>query len=169
MQEHQELRRSLLELSMQTLSKGQLLLDRLREASSHADINNRHATKAACFSIERTLETLSHRRRKLDELWKTRRKALEQCVRKCRVQDETSKVNYSWVSFNWPSLALALCFFLGTKTRLGDWNVVILTWRYTVRAPFTAKFSNHTVVFLFSNLLIIHDKHTKEISTETKV
>ncbi len=92
MQEHQELRRSLLELSMQTLAKGQLLLDRLREASSHADINNRHATKAACFSIERTLETLSHRRRKLDELWKSRRKALEQCVRKCRVQDETEKV-----------------------------------------------------------------------------
>ena len=78
---------------MQTLSKGQFLLDRLREASSHADINNRHATKAACFSIERTLETLSHRRRKLDELWKTRRKALEQCVRKCRVEEETAKVS----------------------------------------------------------------------------
>lgn len=77
---------------MQTLSKGQLLLDRLREASSHADINNRHATKAACFSIERTLETLSHRRRKLDELWKSRRKTLEQCVRRCLVQDETEKV-----------------------------------------------------------------------------
>ena len=91
-QEHQELRKSLLELSMQTLSKGQLLLDRLREASSHADINNRHATKAACFSIERTLETLSHRRRKLDELWKSRRKVLEQCVRKCRVQEETAQV-----------------------------------------------------------------------------
>ena len=113
MQEHQELRRSLLELSMQTLSKGQLLLDRLREASSHADINNRHATKAACFSIERTLETLSHRRRKLDELWKSRRKTLEQCVRRCRVQDETGKVQefrygprsqngFSWVFARYP-------------------------------------------------------------------
>lgn len=59
--QHQELRKSVLELSMQTLSKGQALLDKLREASSHADINNRHATKAACYSVERILEALQHR------------------------------------------------------------------------------------------------------------
>ena len=77
---------------MQTLSKGQALLDRLREASSHADINNRHATDAACYSIERILEALHHRRRQLDDLWKDRKGVLEQCIRRCRIDEEVKKV-----------------------------------------------------------------------------
>lgn len=55
---------------METLSKGQALLDRLREASTHADINNQHATKAACYGVERILEALQHRRQQLDEQWR---------------------------------------------------------------------------------------------------
>ena len=91
--EHQELRKSVLELSMQTLSKGQALLDKLREASSHADINNRHATKAACYSVERILEALQHRRQQLDEQWKERKKVLEQCMKRCKIDEEIRKVS----------------------------------------------------------------------------
>ena len=91
--QHQELRKSVLELSMQTLAKGQVLLDKLREASTHADINNSHATKAACYSVERILEALHHRRQQLDEQWKERKKVLEQCIKRCKIDEEIQKVN----------------------------------------------------------------------------
>ena len=78
---------------MQTLSKGQALLDKLREASSHADINNHHATKAACYSVERILEALQHRRKQLDEQWKERKKVLEQCMKRCKIDEEIRQVS----------------------------------------------------------------------------
>jgi len=90
--QHQELRKSVLELSMQTLAKGQALLDKLREASTHADINNSHATKAACYSVERILEALQHRRQQLDQQWKERKKVLEQCIKRCKIDEEIIKV-----------------------------------------------------------------------------
>ncbi len=77
---------------MQTLSRGQALLDKLREASTHADINNCHATKAACYSVERILEALHHRRQQLDEQWKERKKVLEQCIKRCKIDEEIRKV-----------------------------------------------------------------------------
>lgn len=88
----------MLELSMQTLAKGQALLDKLREASAHADINNSHATKAACYSVERILEALHHRRQQLDEQWKERKKVLEQCIKRCKIDEEIQKVNYPFVT-----------------------------------------------------------------------
>ena len=90
--EHQELRKSILELSMETLSKGQILLEKLREASSRADLNSRHAAKSACYGIERTLEALQGRRRKLEEVWRHRKQLLEQCVRSCKLDEEIKKV-----------------------------------------------------------------------------
>ena len=90
--EHQDLRKSILELSMETLSKGQILLEKLREASSRADLNSRHAAKSACYGIERTLEALQGRRRKLEEVWKHRKHLLEQCVRSCKLDEEIKKV-----------------------------------------------------------------------------
>ena len=96
--EHQELRKSILELSMETLNKGQLLLEKLREATNRADINSRHAAKSACYGIERTLEALQGRRRKLEEVWKHRKKLLEQCVRSCKLDEEIKKVCYNCLS-----------------------------------------------------------------------
>lgn len=89
----------MLELSMQTLAKGQALLDKLREASTHADINNSHATKAACYSVERILEALHHRRQQLDEQWKERKKVLEQCIKRCKIDEEIQKVCDPYVTF----------------------------------------------------------------------
>ena len=37
---------------MYTLQEGQSLLDRIREMGMHADLQNRHATTAACYGIE---------------------------------------------------------------------------------------------------------------------
>ena len=97
--QHQELRKSVLELSMHTLSKGQALLDRLREASTHADINNQHASKAACYSVECILEALQHRRRQLDEQWREKKKLLEQCIKRCKIDEEIQKVICTIKSF----------------------------------------------------------------------
>jgi len=101
-----------LELSMQTLAKGQALLDKLREASAHADINNSHATKAACYSVERILEALHHRRQQLDEQWKERKKVLEQCIKRCKIDEEIQKVNYPFVTLlHHCELILSICCF----------------------------------------------------------
>ncbi len=43
---------------MQTLQEGQSLLQRIREMGMHADVQNRHATTAACYGIEHLLELL---------------------------------------------------------------------------------------------------------------
>ena len=48
----------ILESSMHTLQEGQALLDRIREMGMHADVQNRHATTAACYGIEQLLELL---------------------------------------------------------------------------------------------------------------
>ncbi|XP_044173190.1 SEC14 domain and spectrin repeat-containing protein 1-B-like isoform X2 [Acropora millepora] len=90
--QHQELRKSVLELSMQTLSNGQVLLDKLREASTHADINKQHASKAACYSVERILEALQQRRQQLDDLWRERKKLLEQCIKRSKIDEEMRKI-----------------------------------------------------------------------------
>ena len=106
--EHQELRKNILELSMETLNKGQLLLEKLREATNRADINSRHAAKSACYGIERTLEALQGRRRKLEEVWKHRKKLLEQCVRSCKLDEEIKKVCNHFLS-ELDSRGWALC------------------------------------------------------------
>lgn len=82
---------------METLAKGQTLLDRLRQAGIHAETNNRHATKAACYSIERVLEALHLRRRQLDDLWKGRKKNLEQSVKKCKIEEEAKRVGIHFI------------------------------------------------------------------------
>lgn len=104
----------MLELSMQTLAKGQALLDKLREASTHADINNSHATKAACYSVERILEALHHRRQQLDEQWKERKKVLEQCIKRCNIDEEIQKVNDPFATLRH---FVNLCSYLYMKLR----------------------------------------------------
>lgn len=84
---------------MQTLSNGQVLLDKLREASTHADINKQHASKAACYSVERILEALQQRRQQLDDLWRERKKLLEQCIKRSKIDEEMKKVQISSMAF----------------------------------------------------------------------
>jgi hypothetical protein len=82
----------ILEASMSTLQEGQLLLDRIREMGVHADVQNRHATTAACYGIEHLLELLQDRRRHLEELWLQRKVRLEQCLQLLLLDQEVNKV-----------------------------------------------------------------------------
>jgi len=93
---------------MQTLAKGQALLERLRQAGIHADTNNRHATKAACYSIERVLEALQLRRRQLDDLWKGRKKNLEQSVKKCKIEEEAKRVSLLILLYVWNKVMMII-------------------------------------------------------------
>jgi len=77
---------------MNTLQEGQLLLDRIREMGLNADVQNRHATTAACYGIEYLLELLQDRRRKLEELWLQRKVRLEQCLQLLLLDQEVNKV-----------------------------------------------------------------------------
>ena len=78
---------------MSTLQEGQSLLDRIREMGMRADVQNRHATTAACYGIEHLLELLQDRRRRLEELWVQRRVKLEQCLQLLLLDTEVNKVS----------------------------------------------------------------------------
>jgi len=93
LQQHQDLKKNILEASMSTLQEGQLLLERIREMGVHADVQNRHATTAACYGIEHLLELLQDRRRHLEELWLQRRIRLEQCLQMLLLDHEVNKVS----------------------------------------------------------------------------
>ena len=82
----------ILEASMLTLQEGQTLLDRIRQMGMHADVQNRHATTAACYGIEHLLELLQDRRRRLEELWLERKIKLEQMLQLLLLDQEVNKV-----------------------------------------------------------------------------
>lgn len=82
----------ILESSMYTLQEGQSLLDRIREMGMHTDVQNRHATTAACYGIEHLLELLQDRRRHLEDLWLQRKIKLEQHLQLLLLDVEVKKV-----------------------------------------------------------------------------
>ena len=81
---------------MNTLQEGQSLLERIREMGMHADVQNRHATTAACYGIEHLLELLQDRRRQLEDLWMQRKIKLEQCLQLLLLDHEVKKVSWGW-------------------------------------------------------------------------
>ncbi|XP_013393635.1 titin [Lingula anatina] len=92
LQQHTEMKKGILEASMQTLQQGQELLDKIRVMGQRSDLQNRHATTAACYGIEHLLELLHDRRRQLEDLWLQRKVQLEQCLQLCQLDQECSKV-----------------------------------------------------------------------------
>jgi len=107
---------AILEASMSTLQEGQLLLERIREMGVHADVQNRHATTAACYGIEHLLELLQDRRRHLEELWLQRRIRLEQCLQLLLLDQEVGKVSAALGCY--VSVSLSVCLsFIGLRYR----------------------------------------------------
>ncbi|XP_074642495.1 uncharacterized protein LOC141899810 [Tubulanus polymorphus] len=93
LQQHQEMKKSILESSKLTLEQGQALLARIKEMGMHADIQNYHATTAACYGIEHMLELLHDRRRHLEDMWLQRKIKLEQCLQLCQLDQEVHKIS----------------------------------------------------------------------------
>ncbi|XP_064598296.1 coiled-coil domain-containing protein 141-like isoform X2 [Liolophura sinensis] len=91
LQQHQDMKKGILESSKSTLDLGYRLLDRIKELGVHADAQNRHATTAACYGIEHLLELLHDRRRHLEDLWLQRKLRLEQCLQLCQLDQEVNK------------------------------------------------------------------------------
>eukprot|EP00106_Octopus_bimaculoides_P016747 XP_014784189.1 PREDICTED: SEC14 domain and spectrin repeat-containing protein 1-B-like [Octopus bimaculoides] len=92
LQQHLDLKKSILESSKHTLDLGQQLLDKVRKMGMHADQQNRHATTAACYGIEHILENLHDRRRYLEEMWAQKKLQLEQCLQLCKLDQEVNKI-----------------------------------------------------------------------------
>ena len=69
------------------------MLARLKEVSLHTDSYGRYTTNSSCYSIEHLLEQLNEKRRRLEELWRSRKHKLEQCIQICFLKDEIKKVN----------------------------------------------------------------------------
>ena len=68
-------------------------MDRIRQMAMHADVQNRHATTAACYGIEHLLELLQDRRRHLEDLWMQRKIRLEHCLQLLLLDAEVNKVS----------------------------------------------------------------------------
>ena len=79
------------------LHKGQLLLEKLQEVTTQADINSKQATKSACYGIERTIEALHGRKRKLEDAWEERKTLLEQSIKSTKLDENTKKVLYIYL------------------------------------------------------------------------
>ena len=77
---------------MDALSKGKLLLQKLQEVVSQADINSKQATQSASYGVEQTIEILHGRRAKLEDAWKERKKLLEQSVKSSKLDEDIKKV-----------------------------------------------------------------------------
>ncbi|CAL1540818.1 unnamed protein product, partial [Lymnaea stagnalis] len=90
--QHLDMKNSILETSKATLDMGQSLLDQIKEMGMHADFANLHATTAACYGIEHLLELLHDRRRHLEELWNQRKIRLEHCLQLCQLDQEVNKI-----------------------------------------------------------------------------
>ncbi|BFZ21917.1 hypothetical protein BsWGS_24956 [Bradybaena similaris] len=92
LQQHLDMKNSILETSKATLDMGQSLLDQIKAMGMHADFANYHATTAACYGIEHLLELLHDRRRHLEELWNQRKIRLEHCLQLCRLDQDVNKI-----------------------------------------------------------------------------
>ena len=78
--------------TMDILDKGNVLLELLEEAITQADVNCKHAAKSAYYGIERTVEALYTRKKKIEEAWRDRKKILEQSVESCRLDSDIKMV-----------------------------------------------------------------------------
>ncbi|XP_066263903.1 kalirin-like [Branchiostoma lanceolatum] len=92
LQKHHQTKKEILEASMETMNRGQVLLDRMQDMGSH--IESRHATTAACYGVEHMLENLHDRRRHMEEVWALQKlrleKSLQLCIWKQEVNDVTA-------------------------------------------------------------------------------
>jgi len=78
---------------MTTLQEGQLLLERIRKMATCADVQNRHATTSACYGIEQLLLRLQDRKRRLEELWYTRKQQLSKCIQMLQLEQQVIEVS----------------------------------------------------------------------------
>jgi len=78
---------------MSTLQEGQTLLERIRKAALLCTYSTaRHATTSACYAIERLLQMLRDKWRKLEELWIRRLLQLQQCLQLALADQEATRV-----------------------------------------------------------------------------
>jgi len=86
-----------LEASMATLQEGQSLLERIRKAALLCTYSTaRHATTSACYAIERLLQLLRDKWRKLEELWIRRLLQLQQCLQLALADQEATRVCHNY-------------------------------------------------------------------------
>jgi len=82
---------------MATLQEGQTLLERIRKAALLCTYSTaRHATTSACHAIERLLQLLRDKWRKLEELWIRRLLQLQQCLQLGLADQESTRVCQSF-------------------------------------------------------------------------
>ena len=93
---------------MATLQEGQSLLDRIRKAALLCTYSTaRHATTSACYAIERLLQLLRDKWRKLDELWMRRLVQLQQCLQLALADHEATRVRLL-LTLDSPSVVILL-------------------------------------------------------------
>lgn len=78
---------------MAELRKGKVLLEKLKQVVSQADINSKQAIQNTSHSVEQTIEVLHSRKKKLEDAFKERNRLLEQSVKSCRLDEAIKEVS----------------------------------------------------------------------------
>ncbi|XP_041477901.1 uncharacterized protein LOC121425834 isoform X6 [Lytechinus variegatus] len=92
-QRTRQIKKDMLEGSMQVMSKGRDLLDRLHDLGSKAGDDSRHATMVSCQGVEKAMEDIQDKRRLLDDLWLERSRKLDQYQHLRDIDTEVTKIS----------------------------------------------------------------------------
>eukprot|EP00058_Branchiostoma_floridae_P012492 XP_002597980.1 hypothetical protein BRAFLDRAFT_79788 [Branchiostoma floridae] len=95
LQKHHQTKKEILEASMETMNRGQVLLDRMHDMGTH--IESKHTTTAACYGVEHMLENLHDRRRHMEEVWALQKLRLEKSLQLCIWKQEVNDPMYDQV------------------------------------------------------------------------
>ncbi|XP_063953801.1 titin-like isoform X4 [Lytechinus pictus] len=92
-QRTRQIKKDMLEGSMQVMTKGRDLLDRLHDLGSKAGDDSRHATMVSCQGVEKAMEDIQDKRRLLDDLWLERSRKLDQYQHLRDIDTEVTKIS----------------------------------------------------------------------------
>ncbi|XP_071495752.1 uncharacterized protein [Diadema antillarum] len=93
LQRYRQVKKDNMEGSMQVMSQGRDLLDRLRELGSTAGAETQQATAASCQAVEKAMDDIQNKRRTLGDLWLDRSGKLEQLNALRDIDTEVTKIS----------------------------------------------------------------------------
>lgn len=85
-------RNDVLQISLETLTEGQILMEHVKELGSLMKSTNQHSTVAACYEVEHILGVHHEDRRKFDEEWEKYRQILNEYIQMSEIKRDIDQV-----------------------------------------------------------------------------
>ncbi|CAF2499044.1 unnamed protein product [Rotaria sp. Silwood2] len=94
--EHDLYRKEILDVSLDTLNEGQLLLEHIKNLGILIESINQHSTTAACYEIEHLLGIHQDERRQFEDEWERNRKILHEYIQMSEVKYDIDQI-FDWL------------------------------------------------------------------------